>query len=43
MSIYHHVPSKDALLDALADWAFTRIEVPRPDTPGRDDRRAAST
>ncbi len=28
MSLYHHVPSKDALLDDLADWVFERIELP---------------
>lgn len=35
MSLYHHLPNKDALLDALADWAFTHIEVPPPETPWR--------
>ncbi|WP_374458321.1 TetR/AcrR family transcriptional regulator [Nocardioides sp.] len=30
MSLYHHVASKDALLDGLADWVFTRIETPTP-------------
>ncbi|MCY7287432.1 MAG: TetR family transcriptional regulator, partial [Cryobacterium sp.] len=28
MSLYHHVPSKEALLDDLADWVFERIELP---------------
>ena len=28
MSLYHHVPSKEALLDDLADWVFARIELP---------------
>ncbi|MDR7251563.1 AcrR family transcriptional regulator [Nocardioides sp. BE266] len=28
MSLYHHVASKDALLDGLADWIFARIETP---------------
>ena len=28
MSLYHHVPSKDALLDDLVNWVFERIEVP---------------
>src|SRR5690606_22730266 len=31
MSLYHHVANKDALLDALADWVFARIELPEPD------------
>jgi AcrR family transcriptional regulator len=28
MSLYHHVASKDALLDGLADWVFDRIDTP---------------
>jgi AcrR family transcriptional regulator len=28
MSLYHHVPSKEAMLDDLADWVFQRIELP---------------
>jgi AcrR family transcriptional regulator len=28
MSLYHHVASKDALLDGLADWIFERIDTP---------------
>lgn len=28
MSLYHHVPSKDALLDDLVNWVFERIELP---------------
>ena len=28
MSLYHHVPSKEALLDDLADWVFARIDLP---------------
>jgi AcrR family transcriptional regulator len=35
MSLYHHLAGKDALLDALADWVFTRIERPGPDQPWR--------
>jgi len=35
MSLYHHVATKDVLLDHLADWAYTRIEVPEPTTPWR--------
>ena len=35
MSLYHHLASKDALLDGLANWAFTRIELPDPQLPWR--------
>src|SRR5688572_3041701 len=28
MSLYHHVPSKEALLDDLANWVFEQIELP---------------
>lgn len=28
MSLYHHVADKGALLDAMVDWIFTRIDVP---------------
>lgn len=35
MSLYHHVPGKDALLDDLADWVFTLIELPAPHDPWR--------
>lgn len=45
MSLYHHVAGKDALLDALADWVFARIEPPAADAPWREGMRlrAAST
>lgn len=44
MSLYHHVEGKDALLDQLADWVFTLIELPREGEPWREGmvRRAAS-
>ncbi len=29
MSLYHHLRSKEELLDALADWAFAAITLPR--------------
>lgn len=29
MSLYHHLAGKDALLDGLANWAFTQFEQPR--------------
>ena len=28
MSLYHHVPNKEALLDDLADWVFAKIKLP---------------
>lgn len=31
MSLYHHVANKEALLDELADWVFSRIELPGGD------------
>lgn len=44
MSLYHHVANKEALLDALADWIFTGIEVPDEQEPWRRGmvKRAAS-
>ena len=39
MSLYHHVPNKDALLDALLEWVFARVELP---VPG-DDWRSGMT
>ncbi|KAB7745300.1 TetR family transcriptional regulator [Nostocoides sp. F2B08] len=39
MSLYHHVASKEALLDALADWVFTQIDVPAPRDPWREAMR----
>ena len=38
MSLYHHVASKEALLDGLADWVFDRITTPstRPRLAVRD-------
>lgn len=36
MSLYHHVAGKDELLDALADWVFTRIEPPVAQRPWRE-------
>ncbi len=35
MSLYHHLAGKEALLDTLANWVFTRIDVPGPDQPWR--------
>ncbi|HSO70119.1 MAG TPA: TetR/AcrR family transcriptional regulator, partial [Arachnia sp.] len=44
MSLYHHVANKDALLDALADWIFSLIELPLTGEPWRAGmgRRASS-
>ncbi len=44
MSLYHHVASKDALLDGLADWVFERIDMPSASSPWRSEmeRRAHS-
>jgi AcrR family transcriptional regulator len=44
MSLYHHLAGKDALLDRLADWVFTTIELPEPHEPWRPAmvRRATS-
>ena len=44
MSLYHHVSNKEALLDELAEWAFSQIELPAIDAPWREQmlRRAQS-
>ncbi|KAB2340553.1 TetR/AcrR family transcriptional regulator [Actinomadura rudentiformis] len=38
MSLYHHVPNKDAILDGVVDVVFAAIELPRA---GGDDWRDA--
>lgn len=45
MSLYHHLAGKEALLDELANWIFTQIELPEPGRPWRPvmAARAAST
>lgn len=44
MSLYHHVANKEALIDALADWVFAQIELPREGAPWREEvRRHASS
>lgn len=35
MSLYHHLAGKDALLDGLANWTFTQIDLPDPQAPWR--------
>lgn len=44
MSLYHHMAGKEALLDSLADWVFTRIDPPEQSDPWREamTRRAGS-
>lgn len=36
MSLYHHVASKDAILDGMVDLVFDEIELPRLDLPWRE-------
>lgn len=36
MSLYHHVSSKDALLGAIAEWVFARMEAPTASDAWRD-------
>lgn len=43
MSIYHHVASKDALLDALTDWIFAQIELPGDDSAWRTGMTVRAT
>ncbi|MFI5497910.1 TetR/AcrR family transcriptional regulator [Nocardia asteroides] len=41
MSLYHHVPNKDAILDGVVDAVFAAIELPPADCPDwRDAIRA---
>jgi AcrR family transcriptional regulator len=44
MSLYNHVPNKDALIDAMVDEVAGRIALPRPGRPWRAEmaRRAHS-
>lgn len=35
MSLYHHIPNKEALLDELVEWIFQRMELPGLDDPWR--------
>jgi len=45
MSLYHHLAGKEALLDGLTNWIFTRIELPEPGQPWRPamaDRAASA-
>lgn len=40
MSLYHHVASKEALLDALADWVFDQVRTPVVGGPWRAEMEA---
>jgi AcrR family transcriptional regulator len=40
MSLYHHVPNKDALLDGIVEALLGEIEVPAPDSATWDERAA---
>lgn len=42
MSLYHHVPNKDALLDAMADEVFGQIHRPVIGQPWREQLRQRS-
>ena len=45
MSLYHHLAGKDALLDGLANWVFTQIDLPEASAPWRPamaDRAASA-
>jgi AcrR family transcriptional regulator len=44
MSLYHHVPNKDAILDGMVDLVFAEIELPSPalEWTAAMRRRAAS-
>ena len=39
MSLYHHVPNKDAILDGMVDRVFAEIELPRAELGWRDALR----
>ncbi|MFK8023198.1 MAG: TetR/AcrR family transcriptional regulator [Ilumatobacter sp.] len=40
MTIYHHVPSKDEILDGIVDLVFAEIELPTPDLDWKTAVRA---
>lgn len=43
MSLYHHIASKDALLDALTDWVFGQIDLPEEGVPWQEGLRQHAT
>ncbi len=42
MSLYHHVPNKDALLDAMVDLVFGEFHAPGTGRPWREELRQRS-
>ena len=40
MSLYHHLPNKDALLDGMVDQVYTEVELPLPDEAWQQIGRA---
>ena len=36
MTIYHHVPNKEAIIDGMVDAVFAEIDLPPTDLPWRD-------
>ncbi|QEC48267.1 TetR family transcriptional regulator [Baekduia soli] len=40
MSLYHHVPNREAVLDGLGELLMTRIEIPEPGSDWSDACRA---
>ncbi|MBL8950525.1 MAG: TetR/AcrR family transcriptional regulator C-terminal domain-containing protein [Myxococcaceae bacterium] len=40
MSLYHHVPNKDAILDGMVDRVFAELELPKPDGDWKRAMRA---
>jgi predicted RNase H-like nuclease/AcrR family transcriptional regulator len=42
MSLYHHVPNKDALLDAMVDLVFGEFHAPAGPGPWREELRTRS-
>ena len=42
MSLYHHVPNKEALLDGMVDVVFSEIHLPRADPDWRAEMRLRS-
>lgn len=43
MSIYHYLPNKEAILDAMVDRVFGEIDLPDPGQPWRDALHARCT
>ncbi len=39
MSLYHHVPNKDAILDGMVDFVFSEVELPKPGGDWRGEMR----